>query len=765
MRTKLYFVAALAATMLASCADEKFVGENSPNVVQNESAENAILFSTSSKGITRGDIYGNEAAKKLGNNFYVTGTKGTEPSNSPTTTLVFDNYLVHYGANTAGTTVSNTANWEYVGIDQSSATPSERKPENYDRVKLSSITGAQTIKYWDYSVAQYDFFGFSTGVYKAGTTANEGTQTIGVTEMKYGSALASNTTAYTFTIPSITALENAYITDIIEVKKANYGNEVSLKFKNIGSKVRVALYETVPGYAITDVKFYNAGNTPIKEGEDGYVTPGNDAILFSENVYSFPSTGSIAVYFPNVGTDGEPNTQNYNKAAANVTPTAGAKTKAFGTLHNFAASKEGSEPNDDGNGHDYFYIGRTLPTATYAGNVNANYYKSVFPVSTSYPLTLRVDYTLVSVDGSKETIKVYGANAVVPSTYTVWQPNYAYTYIFKISDNTNGWTDQNASAQGLFPITFDAVVAEFTDVAGDQKTITTVATPSITTYQQNHDITKVEYSKATGKDIYVQVMDNTMSPAILAGTGTDPDPVSSLPKLNTNNLDATPTAVSRLYQLSDADATEAKVMDALEKRTTGLSEPDAKGRNGLEFTEITIDNSVTKIEKGVNNNDITPVEAGTAAKISISSLTANKAYAYVYDYTASGKTVINEFQPIAVTGTFGDQAGTYKYLTTDDLKNCSVFTTGSETNADADFYNYVYFSRSTTDGGTTYTYSYVSVADKTTLPAGLVKYAKDDITKSEDKAASAEPENDHFYFANYFSNNGKYAVKVIKIDD
>ena len=305
-------------------------------------------------------------------------------------------------------------------------------------------------------------------------------------------------------------------------------------------------------------------------------------------------------------------------------------------------------------------------------------------------------------------------------------------------------------------------VTEATDVTGEQKTITTVATPSITTYQQNHDISKVEYSIATGKDIYVQVMDNTTTPAKLAGTSG-----SSLPKLNTNNSDATPTAVSRLYQLSDADATEAKVMDALEKRTTELNVANAKGRNGLEFTEITIDNSVTKIEKGVNNNDITPVEAGTAAKISISSLTANKAYAYVYDYTASGKTVINEFQPIAVTGTFGDQAGTYKVLTKSDLdtqaETSSNFTTGSEKSTDSDFYDYVYFSR-TNDGGSTYTYSYVSVADKTTLPAGLLKYAKASISTSQTKISTDTPVNGSFYFANYYSNNGKYAVKVIKIE-
>lgn len=53
---------------------------------------------------------------------------------------------------------------------------------------------------------------------------------------------------------------------------------------------------------------------------------------------------------------------------------------------------------------------------------------------------------------------------------------------FKISDNTNGYTGNDPNKAGLYPITFDAVVTEMTDKT--QGTTTTVATPSITTYQE-----------------------------------------------------------------------------------------------------------------------------------------------------------------------------------------------------------------------------------------------------------------------------------------
>ena len=115
---------------------------------------------------------------------------------------------------------------------------------------------------------------------------------------------------------------------------------------------------------------------------------------------------------------------------------------------------------------------------------------------------MKVDYTLVSTDGSKETIKVTGAEATVPSEYTQWQPNYSYTYIFKISDKTNGST--GGDSKGLYPIVFDAVVTETEE--GIQNTITTVQDVSITTYANGNEIGN-EYK--TSDNIYASVIDKT----------------------------------------------------------------------------------------------------------------------------------------------------------------------------------------------------------------------------------------------------------------
>ena len=264
------------------------------------------------------------------------------------------------------------------------------------------------------------------------------------------------------------------------------------------------------------------------------------------------------------------------------------------------------------------WLGRNSKQASFAGDVANNYYTIVLPNEEGTVLELRIDYTLESIDGSGEEIHVYGATAFVPAIYSAWKPNFAYTYLFKISDNTNGWTHEAASASnptdpaGLYPITFDAIVLETED--NTQSTITNVATPSITTYQKGHDYTQgtdesadpkgMEYDHAKG-DIYIQVMKNDGTLAT---------------NLNT-------AGISKLYTLTGLDRpTEADVLDALNLQVSATGTPLViTGRNGLVLTTATIANDIVAIP-GADGNTIT-VTAGTAAKFS----PAAGIYAYVYD--------------------------------------------------------------------------------------------------------------------------------------
>ena len=750
---KKYLFIATALVALASCSDDTFVGENSPNT--NDTYGGEIVFGLTMQNQTRADIVGSGAAKLLGNGFYVTGTKAdvdaspSIPTSSPTTKLVFDNYFVHYGVNTAGTTESNTANWEYVGIMAGTG-------DYTNWVKLTNLD-RQTIKYWDYSTDQYDFLAFSTGGKKAVSKTTFGSgpsdlknDEIGVTRMAYGASLASGT-AYTFYIPTIDGLKNTYITDITPVAQANYGNEVKLTFKNLGSKIRLALYETVPGYSVKDVQFYVTDKADESVNDLSYDKSTTAALISADGTNGFSTQGTAVVTFPKVGTANSDN-GNYNKASVSVTPVAPVApasptlSQTFGTL-DYKKDKEHEE--DPGT----IYLGRNITEATFAGNSAVDYYQVVFPVTSSSALTLRVNYTLVSTDGSGEEIKVYGAKAVVPATYTVWQPNYAYTYIFKISDNTNGWTTTDATKPaGLFPITFDAVVAEIKDVSGEQRTVTTVATPTITTYQQSHDKTAEEYSKtATGpsatptvKNLYIQVMDNTVSPATLK---TD---------LNANATGAS-TKKSLLYVITGvANPTEALVMDALQNQSNVTGAGVITGRNSVVLTPAAIDLTQTTIVNGVDDKAINLTDAGKVAMINMTSTPAGN-YAYVYDYSTAAKTTKKFYQPngLAVGSTI---AYGVKYITLEKLATIALKTTGSEPAND----DYIYFSKTTTDG-TNYTYSYYSVDGKTgNLPADLLKVNKEADLLKGDGSTTLVVAGD-FVFDIYERNTGLYAVKVIKV--
>lgn len=557
MMKKNLFFAAVALVALASCASDDYVGENN-NSPNSGKASDAIEFSSGTKATTRADTYGAAAATLLGNKFYVTGVKGDgTPANM---SKVFQSYSVDWGANTSGTTESNSSNWEYVG-------------RTHDFTATTGVS-SQTIKYWDLSNAYYDFAAYSLGT---GTPKATGTA------IDYANA---TTAAYTLE-GDRDKLSKCYITDMITVAKSDYKNVVQLKFRSLASKVRIAMYETIPGYSVKDVRFY-VDDATTAVGNNTTIT-NTDATLFGTN--AFYESGKYTVSFPTIGISNASD-PDYNQAhvAISGTTTSG-NTQAFGAL-NYIASAERSE----GSGN---FMGRSSQLPSFAGT--EPYYQTVLPNADGKVLELRVNYTLVSIDGSGEEITVHGAKAFVPAAYTKWLPNFAYTYIFKLSDNSTGWTNpsdaNDETLAGLFPITFDAVVLDSEDASKEQTTITTVALPSITTYMKGHDYS-AKNSYPAG-DIYLQVMNGGTLVDDLNGSGK-----------------------SFLYTLS-ADKTEAEVMDALNIVSSDVS-GKITGRNGLVLTPATFDATVEAIP-GEDGNDIT-VNVGEAVKFTA----AVGTYAYVY---------------------------------------------------------------------------------------------------------------------------------------
>lgn len=625
---KVIYLSAIAAVALAGCT-------NDDTIVSNENELNAsdgISFRMSAKMPTRAEHVGADAAALLGKNFVVEGWKTKTAASSKwvdaNASVVFDNYNVNWGAATAGTTESNTADWEYV---------------NQTKNALSEAS-SQEIKYWDHSALQYDFYAYSLGGGSA-TPTEETPQT---------AAIDASPSAYTIS-GTKEQLGKVYISDLVTVPRAKFNEEVTLSFRALAAKVRVAFYETIPGYSVRNLEFYNASDATSVVADNKVTLFSSDNTIFSEGTYK--------VFFPTV--DDETPTTDKNKAHVSFTP---APSTGSGKLLSFTEAPSYQKDMSTTKEPSGKYLGISSTTATYTTADKKDAYEQVLPnETTTSSLTLRCNYTLVADDGTGEIIEVLGATAVVPAVYCQWKPNYAYTYLFKISDNTNGQTEAlGTGSVGLHPITFDAVAVETED--GIQETVTTVATPSITTYSPGVQPTaKDEY--IAGKTIYVMVQNE--------GTLKN--------DLNTKG---------QLYTLNKV-ATEAEVMDALNIQASSTA-TTITGRNGITLTNATSDATITAIP-GADGNLIT-VATGTAASFT----SAVGTYAYVYTVGDAADTDFNT----AIIPDNGTDVSTGGYFTDFD---CTTPATGT---ADG---STVYYQK-ITNKNTTYAVKVIKVVAATPAP-------------------------------------------------
>lgn len=439
---KKYIFLAASALTLASCTSDDFLG-NTPGSTPT-SANSAIKFDGNAGKISRATS--NTASTpqgKLDYQFKIYGVKSGANNNY---SKVFENYSIWY--NTTKTT-SNTNDWEYVDGAGMITTGETANPTKI------TLNDAQTIKYWDYASDNYHFVAgspienFDYELDQNGNIASAKIKGLG------GHIEAnSGTTATTF--------NPVYVAKPKVVAKTDYQKPVQFEFVRQQSMVRVGIYETIPGYKITDIKFY-------KQGENGLekVDATNNIILTSTTPDYFVGgpdvTGTITYDWTTPGYTFDYTgtyTKDKNWYAGALTKGVEATTSTETTISKLYGS-DGDMDVTNG----YFIVMPTL-------------------VKDPSAILIKCDYTLKSEDKSGETIKVTGATAAIPAAYSKWDINTRYTYLFKISENTNGTTGNpdDKDPAGLYPITFNAAVTEMTDKT--EGTTTTFTAPSITTYQK-----------------------------------------------------------------------------------------------------------------------------------------------------------------------------------------------------------------------------------------------------------------------------------------
>lgn len=467
MRKTTLFIAA-ATMVLASCTNNEVVDLNQAPA----SDYPAINFAGGGNQVTRANITGADAASLLNNTFRVYGvSRATRESELETPVL--DNYVVFFNGE-AGSDSTNTSGWTYNGFESRGVN-----------------RATQSVKYWDFSAYEYDFVAFA-GLADddriTGTTSN----TFPVDQTNFGQIFISD---------RVTARQNSSATG--ETKNALYGQTVNLVFKRLAARLRLGIYETVPGYAVKNVRFYYGDNYLAARGTSTKTVAGLRG--------KFPVSGDATITY-----DGS------NRVLADFQGSDVSDNFLFGELDYMLAESNLIDPTkkymkEDGTADatgDPVFLSTTSAQPTYAKQdavldgvtvPNSAWHPIIPFASNNVNLVLTVDFTLVSLDGVGAPINVKGASAVVPVSYALWKPNYAYTYVFKISDKTNGTTGDNPNPvdpdnpnpnpepgldPGLYPITFDASVSSVEDYKQETITgVTSLGGDAITTYSATSDVT------------------------------------------------------------------------------------------------------------------------------------------------------------------------------------------------------------------------------------------------------------------------------------
>lgn len=572
-----YLIIAASALALAGCSSDDFLGDGSGNG-QNSAAIQFGGGTTKTHRATSNGTYKFENLKA--NGFWVYGTKHSAAEDNTATNdqAVYTNYYLKYDGN-KNNTQSNTAGWEYVGVDNT----------KYRNHVTPKVDADQTIKYWDYSAKAYTFYAATA------KPADVQAGTVTIKKITADDAGSVYTKGYEVTLKDGASWDELYFADRKVINKPAatvtpshgaedvYGGEVNFTFRNALTKVRVAMYETIPGYSVTIDKFYYT-----KDGEAAQTTEATDKFKADASNTPLETTPEgvtyKVVYYDETEydeTEAGGQLKNQPKMLPNETGK-GATKKVLELGDNLKADKELStiitKPTYDTDGGNYTLF---MPQA-----------------DNNQTLSLKVDYTLTSLDSSGEEIHVKGATAVIPAKYLCWRPNYAYTYLFKISDNTNGSTGGKDDPAGLYPITFDASVVE--TETGNVEYISAMGTATITTFAvknklYQHD--KADYEN--GSDLYATVVDKDKKTVTLAATNT------------------------KVYKLTDTGAAATNLSEALVANWVD------NGKTNY-YTVVATDNN--SFVSSVPTEDGKTISLDPATALKIANVEAGK---YVIEYTAA----------------------------------------------------------------------------------------------------------------------------------
>lgn len=444
---KKLFILAAAALMFTACSKDS---EVVPSQEKNDNT--AIGFQVLNKNMSRATAMENEGHY----NFGVWAYKNTDATNP-----IMANYLVGFFGNNVGYSKEGAKNstygtsgdytdhhslWGYEGLGNTeykwTNNTGDQKYYLSTNTTYMSNNEKQYLRYFDYSSDNTEFFAYAPYIYNTTTPAtfDKGTNTITFPSgtMKAG---YDDTSLY------------EYLCAYAKVESTAYTNDVNLKFEHMNSRIRIAFYEDIAGY---DVKMIDLdANAGIIAVPTKFTSP---------STYEYSSTlakeaSAIAKLGATIDFSTKPTaTACYTGAAMDAIDShIGDKALVFKTP---TADKLSEDKATAVNHH--------VPNEYYSATT---YYG--IPHDSSCGLTFRVSFQLTSTTG--EVIKVYNAGVHVDASSCIWEAGKNYTYVFKITKNANGSTDDSTTPtvdpkpgdKALYPIVFDGITVEDWENATD----------------------------------------------------------------------------------------------------------------------------------------------------------------------------------------------------------------------------------------------------------------------------------------------------------
>ena len=429
---KKFAIATASLALLASCSsDTELTGKQ-----EIETKANAIGFEVLNRNgiITKA---GEGRAQLHDSRHYNFGVFAYKNNNSGGQEIM-KNYLVGYnGANVTGPCVGyfmdnvqttlNTSKWAYEKLGSADYTY-EGTDDYYkasEKFYMSNVAN-QYLKYWDKSSQSVEFYAYAPYINGTATaTINYPSKTITIPDEGIEDGYDDES-------------RHEYMFAYNKVDNGQYGHEVQLNFKRISARLNIKFYEDVKGYKVDILNL-------MEDDDSGVAAAPAKAVVGSGNTTTY-QYGTL-----------------YHKG--------GAEIKFSNTEPSLTVTGNSSKTF---NKADKDHIKFAIPTETLTEEKTdakasaTNYY--VIPANddnTKTGLTFHVTYKLTSED-TGETIIVRNATVHVKYDYCKWQPNYVYTYIFRITKSSTGSTgspvidpsDPLVGEQALYPIIFDDCTVE-----------------------------------------------------------------------------------------------------------------------------------------------------------------------------------------------------------------------------------------------------------------------------------------------------------------